>query len=470
MLIPAPVEASSLPTLSGVFAPVTEEHEATELSVRGEIPADLRGAYLRNGPNPLYPPLGSYSFPFEGDGMLHGIWVDDEGRARYRNRIVWTPYARLERDAGKALWAGIMTPYLPGPDTVPEPYANTFKQSAFINIIHHGGRWLALSEVDPPREVSAELESVGDSRFTWGGRIEGMCAHPRIDPATGEMVIFRYNLVEPYLIWATIAADGTVARGPEPIEVDACYMIHDFVITAKYAVFFVAPVVFDLDALVTGSGPVLAWKPDLPMRIAVVPRTDPSTGPRWFETDPFWAFHFANAFEDGDDIVVDFSKFAFFALGPAPDQSGAVTRIRINLTTGAASSTTFDDRLTEFPRIDDRLQGARHRHFTVSAKDSGLGMGVFNVLMRFDAETGRVEEWNSGDYVFDEVVFAPAEGSISEVGYYVTFRTDQKTLVSDWVVLDAQDIAAGPIATVELPFRVPLGLHGNWFGCSELGR
>ena len=85
------------------------------------------------------------------------------------------------------------------------------------------------------------------------------------------------------------------------------------------------------------------------------------------------------------------------------------------------------------------------------------------MLIRVDTKTGALTEWDSGSKVFDEVAFAPAVGGEPEQGYYVTFRTDLETLQSDWVVLDASDITAGPIATVELPYRVPAGLHGSWF-------
>ncbi len=461
--IPTPVDPAATPTLSGVLAPVAEERDAESLSVVGELPADLRGAYLRNGPNPLYPPLGSYTFPLEGDAMLHGIWIDDDGSARYRNRFVWTPQLEVERDAGRALWAGIMTPWFPGPDLVPAELADNFKPSPFINVIHHGGRWIALSEVDPPWEITADLGTVGHEPFTWDGAIPGTCAHPRVDPATGEMVMFRYDLAEPYLTWFVIGADGTVARPPEVVPVDGSYMIHDFVLTPQYVVIFVAPAEFDLQALMTGSGPPLAWHGDQPVRIAVIPRATGVAEMRWIETDPFWAYHFANGYEDGDTIVVDFSKFHHFALGPSSDQSGAVTRARIDLATGSVNLETFADRLTEFPRIDDRLQTRPHRYFTVSAKSTDLPIGQFDVLARFDTTTGAATEWDSGDWLFDEVVFARARGRGPEEGYSVTFRTDRRTMRSDWVVLDASDVAAGPVARVELPFRVPAGLHGNWF-------
>jgi carotenoid cleavage dioxygenase-like enzyme len=468
MVAPKPVDPSKTPALSGVFAPVHDERDAAELSVKGRIPSDLRGAYLRNGPNPLFPPLGSYTFPLEGDAMLHGIWIDDDGSVRYRNRIVWTPQLRLEQRAGKALWAGLMTPYLPGPDVVPAQFANDFKPAPFINIVHHGGRWLALSEVDPPWEVSSDLEVTDTSPFTWGGAIPGMCAHPRIDPLTGEMVLFRYNLEEPYLMWASIAADGTVSHQPDPVDVDGSYMIHDFVLTSRYVVLFVAPAQFDLPALLSGEGPPLAWNSDKPVRIAVIPRDGTSEDVRWIETDPFWAYHFANGYDDGEEIVVDFSRFGYFALGPAPDQTGAVTRAHIDAAAGTVKLDTFDDRITEFPCIDNRLQTLPHRYVNVSAKTEGMSVGEYNLLLRVDTLHGTVADWNSGRKVFDEIVFAPAEGGNHEQGYYTTFRTDLDTLQSDWIVLDADDISAGPVATVDLPFRVPAGLHGNWFSTSAL--
>jgi hypothetical protein len=84
--VPQPVDPVSVPALSGVFAPVADERDLSDLPVVGEVPPDLRGVYLRNGPNPLYPPLGSYTYPLDGDGMVHGIWIGDDGTIRYRNR------------------------------------------------------------------------------------------------------------------------------------------------------------------------------------------------------------------------------------------------------------------------------------------------------------------------------------------------------------------------------------------------
>ena len=96
-----PVDPATEPFLSGRFAPVHEEVTADRLAVEGTIPSDLTGAYLRNGPNPKFTPLGSFTYPLEGDGMLHGVWLEG-GEARYANRWVETQGLRAEERAGRA--------------------------------------------------------------------------------------------------------------------------------------------------------------------------------------------------------------------------------------------------------------------------------------------------------------------------------------------------------------------------------
>ena len=86
---------SANPYLSGNYAPVASEETVTNLSVTGTLPSTLSGRYLRNGPNPIAPPDPATYHWFTGDGMVHGIRIED-GEARwYRNRWVrrrmWPP-------------------------------------------------------------------------------------------------------------------------------------------------------------------------------------------------------------------------------------------------------------------------------------------------------------------------------------------------------------------------------------------
>jgi carotenoid cleavage dioxygenase len=463
--VPAPVDPATIPALSGVFAPVHHERDEADLVVEGELPAGLAGAYVRNGPNPLYPPLGSYTYPLDGDGMVHGMFFED-GAARYRNRIVWTPQLRAEHQAGHALWAGILTPYLPGPDVVPPELADGFKVLPDINVVGHAGRWLALGEGDPPVQLTPDLETVGPCDF--GAGLPGMCAHPKVDPVTGEMVLFRYDIEEPYLTWAIIGRDGTVARKPEAIDLDAAHMVHDFCITESYVVLFVGPLTFDLDAMLTGGDP-LAWRPDDGMRIAVVPR-DGSAPPRWITTDPFWVWHFANAYErptagGGTEIVVDHTRWSrpgAIVPGDAP-VTGAVTRSILDLDAGTYRAEDVDDRGAEFSRIDERLVGRPHRWFVATAKRDHPVPNEQDTLLRVDPERGTIDEWHSGDDVFEEVIHVPPAAGTPGEGWFATFRTNRNTCESDFVLLDAGDVTAGPVARIPLPHRVPAGLHASWF-------
>ncbi len=60
------------PNLNGNFAPVDQEITTNALQVIGELPPELSGMFVRNGPNPMWKPIGRYHW-FDGDGMLHGV-------------------------------------------------------------------------------------------------------------------------------------------------------------------------------------------------------------------------------------------------------------------------------------------------------------------------------------------------------------------------------------------------------------
>ena len=131
--------------------------------MEGALPDGLVGAYLRNGPNPMFPPLGSYTFPMEGDAMVHGVWFDGEGGARYRNRWVRTKGMAADVAAGRDVFGGLMTPAFVDPATLgPDPDPGwPFRLDPFINVVRHAGRTFALAETLPAYELTADLDTVG---------------------------------------------------------------------------------------------------------------------------------------------------------------------------------------------------------------------------------------------------------------------------------------------------------------------
>ena len=333
-----------------------------------------------------------------------------------------------------------------------------------INVVRHGHRFLGLSECAVPYEVTAGLDTVGRCDFA-GGLPLGMCAHPKIDPVSGEMILFRYWSEAPYLYWAAIGRDGTVTRPPEVIaEIDRGYLIHDFVITEDFLVLVIGPASFDLSRVTQGIN-TLAWEQGRGTRIGVIPRNGQRQPIRWIETDALWCWHYANGWQEGNEIVTVFPWWnrLNFGVDGLPPLEGHLTRARIDPAAGSIRFEVIDDRPTEFPRIDDRRQGRPSRYLMVAHRSPTLRAGAFDELLRFDLARGTVATHRFPGQVIGEAVFAPKAGrSDEEAGYVLTFVTDLATMESRFVILDVEDFSGAPVAEVKLPQRVPNGLHGNW--------
>ncbi|MFW0797515.1 carotenoid oxygenase family protein [Gordonia sp. CPCC 205515] len=454
---PAPVQLTHHSHLTGVFAPQRDEVDVHDLPVTGELPADLSGSYLRNGPNPRFDPIGSYVYPLDGDAMVHRISVDG-GTAAYRNRFVRTPMVLAEEAAGHAIWSGIMDGYTPDAAEVGEQLAGTVRELPDINIVRHGGRLMAMAEADQPYVLDPkDLATLAKTDCDGAMRV-GSTAHPKLDPETGELVLFNYALEAPYLTWAVIGADGQPVRTPTPVDgLDAPVMIHDMALTSRYIVLFVCPLIFDLEAAFTG-GSLLSWRPDDGTRIALIPRDGGAV--RWVQAEPFWVWHFANAFDNPDGTVtVDYVEWTYpggFTDQPAP-ASSTLTRAVID-PAGPMTRTVLSDKAIdmEFPRVDDRTLTRDHRRVATVAKSPG-DSGDLDSLWFYDLHRGTESVWRPG-VAIGEPIYLPG----NERDYWGAIGTDPADLRSRFYVLTAEDPSAGPVATVDLPIRVPAGLHGTW--------
>ena len=443
------------PYLVGNFGPVTDEVTAFDLPVEGTIPPELRGRLLRNGPNPINTDDPAMYHWFIGDGMVHAIELRDGRAASYRNRWV--------RTDGAAAALGETPP--PGPPDVfvgGSSVANT-------NIVAHAGKILALVEVCLPTEMTPQLETVG--RYDFGGKLRSaMTAHPKMDPVTGEMLFFGYDVMgPPWLRYHVVDASGALVRS-EDIAIQGASMAHDFAITEHYVVFFDLPVVFDLNLLGQQPFPA-AWQPDYGARVGVMPRDGGNDDVRWFDVDLCYVFHPLNAYEDGDRIVLDVVRhpemFKTDTQGPREGRP-TLDRWTIDLAAGKVLEERIDDRAQEFPRVDDRVVGRRH-DIGYSAHvgwEDGIRYGT---LLKHDLRAGTAVEHTFGPgQESSEGVFVPASADAAEdEGWVLSVVYDGERDGSDLVILDATDFAGPPVATVTLPQRVPFGFHGNW--APELG-
>lgn len=448
------------PFLSGNYAPVRSEDDF-ELEVVGELPAALNGALYRTGPNPQFEPRGPYHW-FTGDGMLHGFFLEN-GRARYRNRWVRTPKWQAENAAGRSLYGSFGQPADPEAPATDGGVANT-------NIVPHGGKLYALEEAHEPYEINPRTLETGAYGQT-GGRFT---AHPKIDPVTGEMVWFAYSAgpapLNNQIDYGVTDATGRVLRRD---RFDAPYasMIHDFMVTDRHVMFPVLPLTASLERAMRGGAP-FAWDPSKGSFLGVMARNASVETIRWFEAPIAYVFHPMNAWEDGDLIHCDVMEYPHAPLFPNadgssnPDAPAILVRWTIDLA-GASNTinrTVLDDTPGEFPRFDERRTGLSYRHGWFAAISPSSTLAAFDSIAHVDLATGgrTLARFEVGDTP-GEPVFVPRHADAAEGdGFILTVVHRASGNRSDLAVFEAQDIAAGPIALVKVPRRVPFGFHGNW--------
>ncbi|NEU78238.1 carotenoid oxygenase family protein [Nostoc sp. UIC 10630] len=449
------------PYLDRNFAPIREEITTDKLPVIGELPLDLSGMFVRNGPNPQWTPIGQYHW-FDGDGMLHGVQISN-GVATYRNRYVQTDGWKKEREAGEALWSGLLEP--PRMDNPHGPRKNT----ANTALVWHAGQMLALNESGKPHAIKLpELETIGEYSYN-GKLISAFTAHPKVDPVTGEMIFFGYSVfTPPYLQYSVVSAQGELLR-TVPIDLSIGVMMHDFAITENYTIFMDLPLTFSAERSQRGE-PVMMFERDRPSRFGILPRHGDNSNIRWFESPSCYVFHTLNAYEDGDEVVLIACRMSSTTVlisdDSQPDPEGNIPRLyrwRFNLSTGTVREEMLDDVASEFPRVNENLLG-RQTRYGYSNKMANSSLPLFEGIIKYDLNSGnsQTHEFGQGRYG-GEAVFAPRPGAIAEDdGWLVTFVHDENSNTSELVVVNAQDVTAEPVARVIIPQRVPYGFHGAW--------
>ena len=438
--------------LEGPYAPAESELTAFDLEVTGTLPPELDGRYLRNGPNPYRVEDPANYHWFTGQGMVHGVRLRDGKAEWYRNR--WVRSTAMSEALGEAP--------VPG-----ERFSGI--EAANTNVIGHAGRTLAIVEAGGrPVELSDELETVCFSDFD-GTLPHGFTAHPKRDPLTGDLHAVNYYWARPNVMeYVVVGVDGKV-RHRTDVDVPGNPMVHDCSITERFVALYDFPVQFDLTAAAAGVSLPYTWDETYQARVGLLPKGANGGHVEWFEVEPCYVFHPMNAFDDGDNVILDVVRhprmFDQDRLGPN-EGPPSLWRWTIDRSGGKVREEQLDDRPIEFPRVDERLVGRPHRY------GWGVGLGSdrddlawdANAMVRYDAQTGGCEVIDFGPgRTGGEVVFVPRdEAAAEDDGWYLTLVYDQATDRSELLVLDGAAPSTGPVARVHLPARVPLGFHGNW--------
>ena len=470
------------PYRTGPWRPQSTEWRADNLEVIGDLPTDLDGIYLRNTENPVHPAIGRYH-PFEGDGMIHAVGFRD-GQVFYRNRFVRTDAFNAEQEAGESLWVGLAERPSKAKRADGWGARGHLKDASSTDVVVHNGLVLSsfyecgdLYQLDP-----FTLDDRG--KATWKGQFpsdRGVSAHPKVDEHTGEMLFFNYSRKDPYLHYGVIDADDNLVHYVG-IDLPGPRIPHDMAFTENYAIFNDLPMFWDPELMAAGVY-LPKFHRDIPTRLGVLPRRGLPNQIRWFEFDPTYVLHWTNAYEVGEEIVVE----GFFQHSPepwVPEDAGYYERMsryisldgmqtklhrwRMNLATGQCSEEQLTDTISEFGMINASVATRSHR-YTYAA--TGVpGKFLFNGLTKHDTLTGTEEHFAFGEGVYgSETAMAPRLGSTAEDdGYLITLTTDMTTDSSECLVFDASRLADGPVCRIRLPERISSGTHSTWAAGSEI--
>ncbi|MES2639960.1 MAG: carotenoid oxygenase family protein [Myxococcota bacterium] len=456
------------------------------LVVEGTIPAALRGGrYLLNGPGWMEIG-GRLVHPFDGHGYLRAVRFAEDGGAALRARFVRTPAYVAEARAGKLVHRGLATNpsgswwrnmRAPGPRNV----ANT-------TVVPWAGKLLCGWEGGRPHALDpVTLDTLGEADF--GGDLPpgALLAHMRVDPVARRIVGLSLGMGRhTSLTFREFDAAGR-SVATKAVTVPSVLLAHDFVMTPRWYILAGNPLTIDFPAFLAaklGAGTLLqAVKPDNAAAgtLHLIPRGREG-GVRTITLDrPVFAIHLANAFDAGDDVVVDLCAFGAFSFGqefgyqgqhapldPALPEQRAPQRLgRVHITAGADTATWAD--LTtlgcDFPRVAARHEGHDAPAVYVAARQEPGRSDPFDSVARIELGArgrGTTALWRApADHFVGEPVFAPKPGGAPDEGWVLVVVYDGLGETSTLVVLESDRIEAGPVARVHMPL-LPYGFHGEW--------
>lgn len=454
--------------LAGWKSVGAESFAAQAATIEGRWPQELAGVLYRNGPAWFERAGLRYQHWFDGDGMLHE-WQMGKSGIQHRARMVETPKFKREQRAGRFV--------VPAAGTTIEN-AESIRNNDDVNtantaVMCIGDRVFALWEAGSAFEVDGDdLATIGPLTFRDDLTAAPYSAHPLRDR---DGSIWNFGSLDMLgasglLIWH-VGSDGKLIRTATIKDEQRGYL-HSFAMTERHLVFVLTPYRM-------GEGKAfferMRFAEDLPCRVAVVAKDAPDSA-RWFDVDFGMVYHFADAFEHGQEIVVRAARHSNAKAARSPmaaamrgqvdtiEDPVELVELRIDLGKGRARWIDSGVRGVEFPTFDPRASSARHSCIYAPTRTASAEAPWPNAISAINLHRDRQVVHSYGDSVLvEEHLFVPKPGSRrAGQGWLLGTLLDYRSMRSGLAVLDAEHVGTGPLATAWLPYSFPLGFHGTF--------
>jgi carotenoid cleavage dioxygenase-like enzyme len=471
----------SVPALTGTravgFTSLNAEIDVDNLPVQGTIPGWLRGTLTRNGPAHYEAGERSFRHWFDGQAMLHRFSVAD-GRVSYRNRFLRTESLRMAREEGRIGFGEFATdPCLSWFGRFMTRLNDTVTPNASVNVVPMNGGYAALTETTIAVQFDPDtLETLGVAGYD--DQLDGpvTTAHPHQQPGTNDLInyVLKFGPRSEYRIYRQ-RPEGMTRELVAKVATQHPGYMHSFAVTEDYAVLAVFPLLVNPLSLLLRGKPFIEnyrWRPRRGTRFIVIDLREGTV--RGTATgEAVFAFHHINAYQDGEEILVDLCAYPDASIieatylerlrnpGAYPEIPLArPTRFRVDPQAGTVRSHRLSDVGMELPTIHYHARNG-HAYRYVYAASGRHPDDFLNQLVKLDVHTGVIRIWREPGTYPGEPVFVPAPESGSEDdGVVLSVVLDTTERRSFLLVLDAASFTE--LARAEVPHAIPFGFHGHF--------
>lgn len=466
------------PSCHGGLENLDQEHDYWIDEVEGQVPGDLHGTFFRNGPGRQRIGDTKYGHWFDGDGMICAFSIVD-GKVHFKNRYVRTPKYVDETASQKIEYRGFGTQR---PGGLKANFLRPPANPANTSLIHHGGKLLALNEGGRPWSLDpGTLDTHGE--YTYEGSLgpsNVFSAHGKVHQSTGDYINFGAGVSG--IGWRGPKACLNIYRvnpagkmiNKAQVPLDTFPFCHDFAMTERYAIFFLSSIVVaSIGQVVLGRRTIadqIHFDDQQNMRVLVIDLNTLEVH-KQFETAPGAMIHFGNAYDDGDEIVVDGMYASDFEANKTltdvfnPDGrfgGGSYQRYRLNLHNGAMTAAQVCDTESEFPVFNPAKTGVRNEvTYTACSVYNGAN-SYFNAFQRITHDGDATVVTLPAGLYGAEPMFAPAKNAAAEDdGYLLNVVYNAFDHRSELHIHRADNVE-DQLAVLKLKHHVPHQFHGQF--------
>ena len=461
---------------AGLLSSLTKEHDY-ECEVTGDLP-DLSGTLYRVGPGLYDRGPDRKRMMLDGDGMVQALSIR-EGRAHFRNRYVRTPKFVAEEQANRFLYPTFSTH---GSGPLRHNLGLGIMNQANTTVIEWAGRLYAFDEGQKPYELTGELGTLGEALLDPAQPKLSYWAHWKLDAIHQRLhLLSMVPGPKPVARVVSLDRDGQVAER-QTIALPRSVYIHDWFVTRNHFALLLHPAFISMPRMLeiligrNTFASALEWRPEQGSTLTVARRGSNTT--RNLSTRPVWMWHAINAFEAGDELVLDFiggetagglgsDDEPLFRLmaggepGPPPEPDNWPRRIRVKPGDDHADEQILlNDGKIELPCVSAAERGAPYSQANMIR--AVPGEMFTRSLCELDGATltGRSFVFGEHEYCSEPVICDELDGKPGR--YLLTQVYSGLEKRSHYAVLDRQDFMAGPVARIQLQHHVPLSFHGYW--------